>query len=247
VYAARLRVLGITAIAATIAAGLMIFRYAPQEADQGLIQKIFYLHVPMAILALGGYVAAALMAAKHLRSGDRVWDIRSYITIHLSLILSVAVLVTGSVWARASWGHWWVWNEPMLVSFLIVFLLYATYQPLRFSISDPERQSRYASVFAIVGGGFIPLNFIAVRMAQAYTHPRVFSAGGGMSGQMWLTFLVSLVAMTLILATLWNIEMAAKRDAQRLRRARRAAAAREPSPGAVSHSRTPQPRSVPMS
>jgi heme exporter protein C len=233
VYAVRLRVLGIAAIAATIAAGLMIFLYAPQEADQGLIQKIFYLHVPMAILALCGYVAAALMAAMHLRSRDRLWDVRSYITIHLSLILSVAVLVTGSVWARASWGHWWVWNEPMLVSFLIVFLLYATYQPLRFSISDPERQSRYASVFALVAGGFIPLNFLAVRMAQPYTHPRVLSAGGGMSVQMWLTFVVSLAAMTLLLTTLWNIEMAAKGDAQRLRRARRAAAEREPAARAV--------------
>ena len=81
------------------------------------------------------------------------------------------MLVTGSIWARASWGHWWVWDEPMLVSFLIVFLLYATYQPLRFSIEDPERQARYASVFAIVAGAFVPLNFAAVRMAEHVRAP----------------------------------------------------------------------------
>ena len=68
----------------------------------------------------------------------------------MSLILGVGVLITGSIWAKAAWGHWWVWDEPTLVSFLIVFLLYACYQPLRFSIEDPERQARYAAVFAIV-------------------------------------------------------------------------------------------------
>ena len=66
-----------------------------------------------------------------------------------------------------------MWSEPTLVSFLIVFLLYATYQPLRFAIEDPERQARYASVFAITAGAFVPMNFIAVRLSTAYLHPRV--------------------------------------------------------------------------
>ena len=108
------------------------------------------------------------------------------------------MLITGSIWAHASWGHWWVWDEPTLVSFLIVFLLYACYQPLRFSIEDPERQARYAAVFAIIAGAFVPLNFIAVRLAQALTHPRVLgTTGGHMPGAMRLTFLVSLVGMAL--------------------------------------------------
>ena len=66
-----------------------------------------------------------------------------------------------------------MWDEPTLVSFLIVFLLYASYQPLRFSIEDPERQARYASVFAIIAGAFVPLNFLAVRLRPALAHPRV--------------------------------------------------------------------------
>ena len=102
----------------------------------------------------------------------------SYVTSH-SVILAVGVLVTGSIWARASWGHWFVWDEPMLVSFLIVFLLYATYWPLRFSIEDKERQSRYASVFAIVAGAFVPLNFAAVRMAEQFTHPQTGATDDG--------------------------------------------------------------------
>jgi heme exporter protein C len=154
----------------------------------------------------------------HLRTGDRRWDVRSYVAIHLSLILAVGVLITGAIWAKASWGHWWVWNEPTLVSFLIVFLLYACYQPLRFSIDDPGRQARYASVFAIVAGAFVPLNFIAVRLAQAYTHPRVLSTtGGNMPGAMRLTFLIALAGMALLFVTLWKYEMASKNASAQLR------------------------------
>jgi len=210
-----------TAAASAVAFGLVFF-YAPLDADQGFIQKIFYVHVPMAIVALLGFLAGGVMAAVHLRTRDRVWDMRSYVAIHLSIILGLGVLVTGSIWAKASWGHWWVWDEPMLVSFLIVFLLYSVYQPLRFSIDDPGRQARYASVFAIAGAAFTVLNFVAVRMAAAYTHPRVFSqTGGNMPADMFLTFLVSLGAMALLFATLWTLELASKNASERLRRVRR--------------------------
>ena len=196
--------------------------YAPMDADQGLIQKIFYLHVPMAIVALGGFVAGGIFAIQHLRTGASRHDLRSYTAIHLSLILGVGTLVTGSVWARASWGHWWVWDEPTLVSFLIVFLLYACYQPLRFSIEDPERQARYASVFAITAGAFVPLNFLAVRLAQAYAHPRVLGgATNNLPGPMLLTFLVALVGMALLFVTLWRFEMTAKNTRSQIRALRR--------------------------
>ena len=202
-YGKGLRPLSLASAATLTAAFALVFFYAPNDADQGFVQKIFYVHVPMAIVALGGFVAAGLMAIAHLRSGDRRWDVRSYVAIHLSLILAIGVLVTGAIWAKASWGHWWVWDEPTLVSFLIIFLLYATYQPLRFSIENPERQARYASVFAITAGAFVPLNFIAVRLAQAYTHPRVLSTtGGNLPGSMRLTFLVALAGMALLYVTL---------------------------------------------
>lgn len=196
--------------------------YAPEDVDQGVIQKIFYLHVPMGIVALCGFVAGGVMGLLHLRSGDRRWDLRSYVAIHLSLILAVGVLITGSIWAKGSWGLWWTWDEPMLVSFLIVFLLYATYQPLRFSIEDPERQARYASVFAVVAGAFVPLNFAAVRMAESFLHPRTLgTTTGGMPGEMMLTFLVALVGMALLFVTLWKYEMASKLARGQIRALRR--------------------------
>ncbi|HEY7075450.1 MAG TPA: cytochrome c biogenesis protein CcsA [Solirubrobacteraceae bacterium] len=213
-----------------VAYGLVFF-YAPDDADQGVLQKIFYLHVPLAIVALCGFVAGGLLAGMYLRTGDRRWDLRSYVAIHVALILAAGTLVTGSIWARAAWGHWWVWDEPMLVSFLVIFLLYACYQPLRFAVGEPERQARVAAVFAVMAAGFVPVNFIAVRSAQAFTHPRVLSAtGGNMPGSMRLTFVVCLVAMATLYVTLCRLELAAKRvriaHARLVRREREAEDAR---------------------
>ena len=212
------------ATAVLLAGGFaLVFFFAPNDADQGFIQKIFYLHVPLATCALGGFVVAAVHAIRHLRTGEAIHDARAYVSIHISIIFGVAVLVTGSIWARASWGKWWVWDEPTLVSFLIVFLLYCTYYPLRFAIEDRDRQARYASVFAITAGAFVPLNFLAVRLAESLVHPRVFAtAEGGMTGEMWLTFLLSLAGMALLWVTLVRFELVAKSASARISRLRRA-------------------------
>jgi heme exporter protein C len=227
-YAKGLKPLSIATVVSLAAALALVFFYAPLDGDQGFVQKIFYVHVPMAIVALCGFVAGGVMAIRHLRTDDPSWDMRSYVAIHLSIILGVGVLVTGSIWAKASWGHWWVWDEPVLVSFLVVFLLYCVYYPLRFSIEDPGRQARYSSVFAIAAGAFVPLNFIAVRLAQAYTHPRVLSqTGGNLPGEMRLTFLACLFAMALLFVTLWKLELTSKHAAMQLKRLRRRLEARE--------------------
>ena len=221
-YGRGLRGLSIATVTTITVAMVLVFFYAPLDADQGFIQKIFYIHVPLAIVSLCGFILGGVFAVMHLRTEDRRWDMRSYVAIHIALIFSIGGLITGSIWAKASWGHWWVWNEPTLVSYLIVVLLFATYQPMRFSIEDPERQARYASVFAIVAGAFVPLNFIAVRLAQNYVHPRVLTlTGGNLPGSMRLTFLISLLGITLLYATLWKYEMTAKNARMQTRRLRR--------------------------
>jgi heme exporter protein C len=221
-YGRGLRALSLATVVTTAAALALVFFYAPLDASQGFVQKIFYVHVPLAIISLGGFMFGGALAIGYLRTGDRKWDMRSYVAIHMALIFGVAGLVSGSIWAKASWGHWWVWSEPTLVSFLIVLLLFCTYQPLRFSIEDPERQSRYASVFAVVAAAFVPLNYLAVQAATAYVHPRVLTLGGAhLPPSMGLTFVVALVAFTLLYATLWKYEMAAKNARAQVRRLRR--------------------------
>jgi heme exporter protein C len=221
-YGKGLRSLSLATLITLLAALALVFFYAPLDAGQGFVQKIFYIHVPLAIVSLGGFVFGGVLAIGYLRTGDRRWDMRSYVAIHMGLIFGVGGLLTGSIWAKASWGHWWVWNEPTLVSFLIVLLLFATYQPLRFSIEDPELQSRYASVFAVVGGAFVPLNYLAVQAATAFVHPRVLTLGGAnLPPSMGFTFLVALIGITLLYVTLWKYEMAAKNARAQVRRLRR--------------------------
>ncbi len=226
-YGKGLRVLSISTVVAMTAALALVFFYAPLEAEQGFLQKIFYIHVPLAIVSLCGFVLGGILAIAHLRTRDPRWDYRSYVVIHMALIFGLATLITGSIWAKGSWGHWWVWDEPTLVSFLIVFLLYATYQPLRFAIEDPERQARYASVFAITAGAFVPLNFIAVRMSSAFLHPRVLGSTSNLPGPMALTFLVSLAAIALLYATLCKYELTAKHTRAQVRALRRRLAGEE--------------------
>jgi heme exporter protein C len=238
VYGKGLRALSISTVVVMALALALVFFWAPLEAEQGFLQKIFYVHVPLAIVSLCGFVLGGIFAIQHLRTRDARWDMRSYVAIHMSLIFGVATLITGSIWAKGSWGHWWEWSEPTLVSFLIVFLLYATYQPLRFAIEDPERQARYASVFAVTAGAFVPLNFIAVRLSSEYLHPRVLGATSNLPWQMALTFLVSLLGIALLFTTLCKYELTVKHTRMQLRALRRLAERRE---GAAS-SAAPAPR-----
>jgi heme exporter protein C len=222
-HARHLRGLTIATAVTVTAALILVFFYAPLDANQGFIQKIFYIHVPLAIVSLAGFVLGGVFAVAYLRTGDRIWDMRSYCAIHMALIFSIGGIVAGSIWAKASWGHWWVWSEPTLVSYLIVILLFCTYQPLRFSIEDPERQATYAAVFAVVCGAFVPINFAVVRLSTEFLHPRVLNLeGGNMPGSMKLTFYTSVLGIALLFATLMKYEMAAKSTRSEVRRLRRA-------------------------
>ncbi len=218
-----LKELSIATVLVLLAGFALVFFWVPMDADQGFKQKIFYLHVPLAIVALVGFMAGGIEGYRHLKTDDRRHDANSYVLIHISVVFGVATLITGMLWAKASWGHFWVWDEPTLVSFLIVFLLYATYYPFRYAIEDRDRQARYASVFAVTAGAFVPLNFLAVRMAESLIHPRVFAtSSGGLPGSMMITFLVCLVGFALLYVTLVKLELLGKRTSGQLSRLRRA-------------------------
>jgi heme exporter protein C len=214
-----LRGLAIATAVGLLITGLLTFWYAPIEADQGMRQKIFYLHVPLAIVALCGFVSGGIMGIQYLRTRDSAWDLRSYVAIHVSLVIGVVVLLTGMLWAKSSWGHFWEWKEPTLVSFLIVFLIFSIYQPMRFAIEDPERQAQTAAVYAIVAGAFVPLNFIAVRLSESLVHPRVLTAtGDNLPTEMRLTFYAALITAALLFVTMWKFELVAKSVSMQLKK-----------------------------
>lgn len=201
----------------------LVFFYAPADVDQGFRFKIFFLHVPLGIVGLFGFVLGGFHGLRYLRTGNPTSDLRAYAAIHQSQIFAIAVLITGGIWGKTAWGTWWRWDEPFLVSFLIIFLYYAVYQLLRFSIDDPRRQARIASAFAVAGGVFVPVCFAAVRMAEEYLHPQTLdnAANGGLPGPILATLAVCFVAIAVLYATLVRYEVSSKSTTFRLRRLER--------------------------
>lgn len=195
--------------------------WAPEEADQGPSQRIFYLHVPIALTAYACFGWGAWKALRLLWTGEQRYDLESYTAVHLGTIFGTLTLVTGSLWARTSWGVWWSWGERQLVLFLILFLFYAAYFMLRFSLPDGPGRSRISAVYALFGVVLIPISFLAIRLAENFIHPVVFTRDGPqMSGDMFFTFCVCLAGTLLLAGTLYLNELAGKRLDLRLRELR---------------------------
>jgi len=194
------------------AAIALIFFYAPTDADQGFSQRIFYFHVPIALTAYACFGWGAWKALRVLRTGDQSADLQSYVAIHQGVIFGSLTLLTGSIWARASWGVWWSWSENQLVLFLVLFLFYCAYFMLRFSVEPGPARANMCAVYALFGVVLIPISFLAIRLSQKFIHPVVFTSHGPqMSGSQFFTFCVSLAAMLALFATLYSVELAGKR------------------------------------
>ena len=152
---------------------------------------------------------------------DERADLESYVAIHQGVIFGALTLLTGSIWARASWGVWWSWSENQLVLFLVLFLFYCAYFMLRFSLEPGRSRANMSAVYALFGVVLIPVSFLAIRLSQKFIHPVVFNSHGPqMSGSQFVTFLVSLAAMLALFATLYQVELAGKRLDANLRELR---------------------------
>jgi heme exporter protein C len=221
----RLPALAALALGLVAAATALVFFFAPLDADQGLSQKIFYFHVPIALTAYACFGWGAWKALLHLWKREPGADLESYVAIHQGVIFGALTLLTGSIWARASWGVWWTWSSNQLVLFLVLFLFYCAYFMLRFSVDPGPQRANFSAVYALFGVALIPVSFLAIRLASDFIHPTVFtSAGPQMSGKMFFTFCVCLAAMLSLAATLSAVELTGKRLDIRLRELREALA-----------------------
>jgi heme exporter protein C len=199
----------------------LIFFYAPTDADQGFSQRIFYFHVPIALTSYVCFAWGAWKALRVLWKRDEAADLQSYVAIHQGVIFGALTLITGSIWARASWGVWWSWGENQLVLFLVLFLFYCAYFMLRFSVEPGTQRANLSAVYALFGVVLIPVSFFAIRLSQKFIHPVVFNSHGPqMTGAQFFTFCVSLVAMIALFATLYQVELAGKRIDAHLRELR---------------------------
>jgi heme exporter protein C len=215
--ARRVLVLGVLTAVLTAAGIIGLFLIAPEDSSEGQIQRIFYFHVSIALVSLLAFGVAFIAGAMYLRSQRDWWDDVVFISVRLGLVLAVLTVITGSIWAKAAWGTWWIWSDPRLATYTLVILLYSAYFVLR-SSAEGSRQARFSAVYAIVAFVSVPISFYAVRVAQSVVHPVVFtSSGAAMPHSMLIWFVVALAAMTALFFLLLQVELMQHRAQRALR------------------------------
>jgi heme exporter protein C len=216
-----LPLLAVASLVLVTTALAFVFFVAPNDANQGFSQRIFYFHVSIAITAYACFVGGAWQALRVLWKRDPRADLASYVCVHQGLIFGTLVLLTGSIWAKISWGQWWVWSEDELVLFLILYLFYCAYFMLRFSVDPGPQRENLSAVYALFGVVLIPVSFAAIRLAKEVLHPRVFTLHGpNFGGWILVTYCIAQAALLVLAYTLYRLELGGKRLDVRIRRLR---------------------------
>lgn len=203
-----LKVLNVVTAILFLAALGLVFLYAPLEATMNYVQKIFYFHIANAWVGMLGFIAAAVAGVVYLVKHDLKWDIVELAAVEISLVFFLIAIVTGSIWARPSWGTYWTW-EPRLTTAAILELVYLAYLLLRQGIDDADRRARFSAVYTLIGAISVPITFVSIRLFRTI-HPVVIgtnssAAQGGfdMTSKMLVTMFFALFTFSIIFVTLF--------------------------------------------
>jgi heme exporter protein C len=211
-----IRVLAILSVAALAVGQWFIWVYAPLEETMGVVQKIFYIHMPLAWWALISFFVVFAASVRHLIKRDAASDILAGSAAELGVLMSGLALISGSIWGRAAWNVWWTW-DPRLTTTLIMWFVYAGYLVLRGSGMGGERRAMVSAVLGVVAFLDVPLVFYSARIWRS-VHPAVIaSREGGMAPEMWHTVLANLVAFGFLWLTLLLARYALGRAEERAR------------------------------
>jgi len=183
-----------------IAALVMVCLYVPNERVQGVVQRIFYFHLPAAWNTFLGFFIVAGASASYLWQGNRFSDLLAQAAAEIGMVFCTIVLITGSIWARPIWGVWWTW-DPRLTMVVVLWAIYAAYLLLRHLAGDTEQIARYAAVLGIVGVLDIPLLHISVRLWRGI-HPKI-ERGGLAPEMMWTLLMCTAAFLCLFTWLLW--------------------------------------------
>jgi heme exporter protein C len=186
---------GLALVAAVYVRALV---FTPEEATQGLAQKIFYIHAPSAWVALylaGGVVGVASVLYLFLR--DPRLDLLAASSAEIGAVFTTVVLVTGPIWGKTIWGTWWTW-DARLTSTLFLYFLYLAYLTLRGAVEEPGRRARYSAVLGILCALLAPFIHMTVYLFRTlHPQPVVLQPGKPeLPGSMLVTLVFSFAAFT---------------------------------------------------
>jgi heme exporter protein C len=197
------------ALGAVIVIGVMVsiwaaLLYAPTDAFQGDIQRIMYMHVPVAWVAFLAFFVVLVASVLYLWRGDERWDALARASAELGVVFTTLALITGSIWGRPAWGAWWVWDDPKLTTTLVLWFIYAGYVLLRFYTGRDASSARNAAVLGIIGFVDVPIVYFAASWWRSI-HPSLVvgpEGNGNIAPQMLVALMISVVTITLLFAFL---------------------------------------------
>ncbi len=181
-----------------------IFFHAAVEEQMGIVQKIFYFHVPSAYAMYVAFVVSAFGSAMYLFKKQDKWDAWGVAGAEVGVLFCAIVLISGPLWARRAWGVWWAW-DPRLTTTLLAGMIFVAYLALRSFGTAGEAERKFASGLAVVGLLDLPVIHYSVQRWRGQ-HPTVITAqGGGLDPSMKLALAVSFAAFTaLVILLLWT-------------------------------------------
>ena len=200
----KTRILAILTIVAMIPALYMIFLFAPTEATQGNAQRIFYIHVPLAII--GAYGSAILLfigCLGFLITRNLKWDRFAACSAEMGVIFTAAQLLTAMMWAKPIWGTWYTFDSRGTLQ-VVLLLIFIAYFMLRSYLPDREKRAKLCGVFGLLGMVDVPINYLSIYLFRTqHPQPVISPGGGGLDPDMAKTLVVALVAITLLYAYLF--------------------------------------------
>jgi len=194
----------------------LIFIYVPTEKEMGVIQRIFYLMVPVGWLALLSFLVVFIGSILYLVKRESKWDILAHSSAVIGIVFTTLALVTGIIWAKPVWGVWWTW-EARLTATLVLWLLYLAYFMVRSFATEESRGATFAAVIGVVGFIDIPIIALATTLWRGM-HPGAVIFTGGLAPSMLLTLMVSLAAFTSLYFLLLIQQVSLKNDEAQVKR-----------------------------
>ena len=205
-------------VLAAVAAGwAALVLAAPVDRMQGVVQKILYVHVPCAFSAYLGFGLTAIAGALYLARNDERFDRLAAASAEVGVLFCTLNILTGPIWAKATWGHWWAW-DPRLTVTLLLWFVYLSYLLLRSFTEGSDRTARFAAVYGILGTAAIPLNYFAIDLfGGAAMHPENLERGSLGAGMVWpFVFAVAAGIAAFVHLLLLRVDLAARRTAAEL-------------------------------